>query len=181
MEDLFSQYKVKINWTSKTGRKLSMKFFFAAFVIFCIWYVVDFPVRYLPRELSIPYYLDFLPRWLLNTFGIGIGLAIISFVLFDIRLNTSGQLKLYKDRVIIESMKRSDVIRYNELKRITFVVNLFSINPYRIEFIYPDFKVKRVKVNKDKFYRIMDELNEITPEGFEIDVNSFETTGNITK
>jgi len=173
------EHKVSINWTSKLGRKVSMYLFFVVFVIFGIWYIVDIPARYVPSELSIPYYLDFLPRWLLKLFGIGIILGLLSFFFFDIRRNKRGILKIYKNFAALESKGKRDVIRFEKLKRITFITKLIALRPYRIEFIYPDFSVKRIRINKTKFYQIMEQLQEVTPKDFEIDFNSFESNSKV--
>ena len=176
MDELLGYYKVKINWTNKSLRKISNYIILIALAIFCIWYLVDLPVKRAPAEISFLYYLEFLPSWLLDIFGAGIGLGIVAFILNDIRRNTKGTLKIFKNHVIIESKKRCDIVRFDELKRITFIDKHFSISPYRVEFIYPDFSVKRLKISKTQYRDIQNKLIEVTPVDFEIDHNIFETT-----
>lgn len=169
-------YSVSINYTNKALRSLAIKIGMVAIVGFIIWYIVDLPAKYLPRELSIPYYLDFLPRWLLYVFGASIGLAVLSYILSDIRKNKKGIIKIDTNSIIIESGKRCDMIHISDLKRITFIVLPFGSQPYRVEFIYPDFSFKRIKLkNKDQFDKILDNIHEIKPDDFEVSVSAFES------
>ncbi len=173
---ILGTYKIKINYTSKALRDLSLKIGLIAALGFLIWYVVDLPARYVPRELSIPYYLDFLPRWLLKFFGLTILLGIVSLILFDIRKNKRGILKIDTDKIIIESKQRCDIIQFEELIRITFIILPDSFQRYRAEFIYPDFTFKRVKFkNKEQFDMVMENIYEVAPDNFEITGSAFES------
>ncbi|WP_350104460.1 hypothetical protein [Fulvivirga sp.] len=140
---------------------------------------MDIPARYMPFEFSIPYYLDFLPRWLFKLFGIGMLLGLLSFFFFDIRRNKRGILKIYKNFAAIESEGKREVIRFEKLKRITFITKFIAFRPYRVEFIYPNLSIKRIRINKTKFYQIMEQLQEVAPKDFEIDVNSFESNSKV--
>jgi len=168
-------YKVTINWTSKVFRKASFYLGIIAIIGLYIWYVFDYPTRGLPSEFRIYYYFEFLPRWLTNFFIVSFLISLISFFFFDIRRNTRGILKINNDYVVLESRIRSDLIKFVELKRITFVALPIAFRPYRIEFIYPDFSFKRIVTNKKRFYQLMDKLHEVVPDEFEIEVNSFES------
>ncbi len=169
-------FNISINYTNKALRSLSIKIGILAVIGFAIWYVVDLPAKYVPRELSIPYYLDFLPRWLLNIFGGTLFLAVIAYLLFDVRKNKKGTLKIENDTMVIESKERCDVLRFTELLRITFVILPFSFRPYRLEFIYPDFSFKRIRLkNKEQFDDIMNNIHEIAPDDFEITGSAFES------
>ncbi len=169
-------YDIRINYTNKAIRSIAVELAIIAFFGFAIWYLIDLPVRYLPRELSIPYYLDILPRWLLNFFSGSLILAFVSYLLFDARKNKKGTLKFDDDMIVLESKERCDIIKFQDLKRMTFVALPFAIHRYRLEFIYPDITFKRIKFkNKKQFHEVMDDIYLIAPKDFEIIGSTFET------
>ncbi len=172
-----ASFDIHINFTNKQLRSISIKIAIVAAIGFAIWYVVDYPFKYLPSELRIPYYLDILPNWLLKIFGISITLGLISYLLFDVRSNLKGSLKVQAESVILESKSRCDTIHFNELLRITAIKKNLTRYPYRLEFIYPDFKFRRIAMsNEDNFFDLISELSKCTPEDFEINVSEFESS-----
>jgi|GEM_PF-4512000 len=171
-----ADYKVQINYTNKKARKLSLILGLIAFVGFYLWYLIDIPVRNAPGEISIMYYMEFLPRWVLHFFGLTTIIGVIAYLLFDIRMNLRGLLKLDLNSIVIESKREVRIIDFNELKRITVIALPFSLSRYRIEFIYHDLSFVRLKLrNKKDFDCILDNLYDIAPEEFEIHGSAFES------
>lgn len=171
-----STFNISINYTNKALRSLSIKMAIIAVIGFAIWYIVDLPVRYAPTELSIPYYIDVLPNWLINIFTGTLFLALVSYILFDVRKNKRGTLIIEEDKIIIKSKNRCDQIKLTELLRISVIVLPFSIQRYRLEFIYPDFSFKRIKLkNKEQFNKVLNSIVKVAPEDFEIIESSFES------
>jgi len=171
-------YEVQYNFPRKLLRRISSFLIVIAFLGFGIWYVVDFPTRYVPIDLSIPYYLDFLPRWLLDIFMGSIMLAALGVILWSYRSNESAVLHIMPNGVVIERKAKSSRIEFKYLEKIHFVeiTPFFSTNRrYRVEFIYPGSRVKRVRMlSKGDFFRIIKDIHAVIPEDLAVDVVAFE-------
>lgn len=102
-------------------------------------------------------------------------IGITGFLLMFVKKNTTGTLKIYEDSIVIISINPLVKISFKDLKRIGFIVSTFSFNPYKIEFISPDYQFTRVRLKtKEEFYEIMAYLYEVTPENLPKEVFSNE-------
>jgi hypothetical protein len=170
------EYKVKLNWTNRQFRKLSTSIFIIALIGYCFSYLIHYPIKQAPSEVIILYYIDLLPKWIFYISGGAIIAFIISFLTYDIRNNTNGILRFDNDSVSITTKKVYELILFNQLKRIIFIVKPFSFHPYRIEFKYYNDKVKRVIIKSEyQFHQIIQKITELKPEELEIDFGPFES------
>ena len=161
-------YLININYTDKCFRKLSLIFFCIAFFGFWTFYFIEPFIQIITGKLF--------HKWLLYVLNYLLLIGIFSFIFNDIRKNTCGVFKIYENAIEIKSKSNSFKIYFKELKRISFVVATFTFKPYRIEFIYPNFQLTRIKIRtKEDFYEIMNHLYEVTPECLEKHVNAFES------
>ncbi|MGV3538619.1 MAG: hypothetical protein ACO1OQ_02345 [Rufibacter sp.] len=168
-------YSIQINRIDQRFREASLFLFGLSLCLFWFWYFIDLPVRSAPAEIAIWYYFDFLPKWVLKTCIAIFPLGFLSLILASIKKNSDGQLNIHQDFVEIKSRKRTTKIQYMDLLRISFVVSLFSFKPYRIEFIFPDKKLSRVKLkSKQDFYEVMDKIYECSPIELEKYVSPYE-------
>ncbi len=73
-------------------------------------------------------------------------IGIFSLLLLALKRNKDGLLKMHDDSVEIESKEKLIKVYFKDLKKISFVVATFTLKPYRIEFIYPDRQLTRVRL-----------------------------------
>lgn len=123
--------------------------------------------------LNIPYNSPIFINSSLVVFAIGglaLGLMVIS------RRNRSAILNIYGDYIAIVSKSNQIKIFFSDLKRISFIVRTLTLKPYRIEFIYPDFQLTRLRLKtQEDFYELMDKIYSITPESLEKNVSQVES------
>lgn len=170
------EYKVKLNWTIKEIRQISFSIFVIAVIGYCFSYMIHYPIQKVPSEIIILYYIDLVPKWILYVSGGTIIALILSFLTYDMRNNTNGILRFDYDSVSITTKKVYELILFNQLKRITFIVKPFSFSPYRIEFKYYNDKVKRIIIkSENQFHQIIQKIVELKPEEIEIDFGPFES------
>lgn len=176
--DVGSIYEVQFNFPRKFLRRIASYFLVIAILGFGIWYLVDLPTRYVPAELSIPYYFDFLPKWLLDFFTGSIVLAVWGVILWNYHSNENAVLHVMPNGVVIERKNRSARMEFKDLEKIHLVEikSVFSSSKrYSVEFIYPGNHVKRVRMlSKSDFFRIIKDIHAVTPESLEIDVVAYE-------
>ena len=169
-------FNVKLNWTNKQFRTLSKYLFIIALVGFAFSYIINLPVQKAPSEIAFLYYFEILPRWILYIFTGTLIAFLLSLLTFDIRRNTSGVLRFYTDSISISTRKKSELIIFDQLKKITFIVHPMRIRPYRVEFIYQNDKFKRIIIkNESEFLQIIKNIAELKPENLEIDFGPFES------
>jgi len=170
-------YRIQVNSTNLLLRKIALCIGLLAFVGFAIWWLVTLPVNDTDANITIAYYIN-LPRWLWDIFEGTIILTIVSFLLYDVRKNSNGYLQIEKDSILIKLKKTHLPIKLSELKRISFVVKTLTLSPYRIEFIYPNRKLIRIKMlsgaDFDELFKI---ISNLSPKELEIDINSIEEIG----
>ena len=161
-------YRININWTNKCTLRLANFVFKIATVGFVILFIIDIPVQFVPWKLSLPYYLDFLPKGIFRIVELTMASFIVGFLLGVIRQSSSGLLKISEKLVVIESEKRCDIVNFDEIKRISLLKKPWLSFSYRIEFIYPNYKFKRVTLEKKEDYEsILISLRKMAPENFE--------------
>lgn len=171
-----ASFDIHINYSNKLLKSLSIKLAIFAFIGFILWSIINYPLRFVPNEFSIPYYFDILPSWLLKVFETTILFGIISYTLYDVRKNLKGVLTVELKSIVIKSKKRREIINFSELLRITAIQKPMTKYPYRLEFIYPDFKFTRIAMkDENKFFQLVGELSKSAPEGFEINDSEFES------
>ena len=170
-------YKVQINSTIGFFTEVALALSSIAFLGFCLWYLTDLPVRY-NLDLSTAYYVN-LPKWLLKIFAATMIMTVVAALLFSIRRNSDATLKIENDFVILEGKKKVFKVKLSELKKVVFVVKPATMNPYRIEFVYRNLKLVRVKLlSETDFDEIIKAIYEIAPKGLLIDTSPFETIEN---
>jgi hypothetical protein len=163
-----TSFLISINRTDRQYRKTSLILIGVA--ILCFW-VLSFIQPFIQGITN-----EIFPRSITYGFISVILIGILSMILLGIKKNKSGILNMDDDSIQIESDKMAYKIYYKDLKRISFVAAAFSFKPYRIEFIYPDFQVTRIRLRTEKdFYEIMEYLYNVTPEELEKHVSSFES------
>ncbi len=76
---------------------------------------------------------------------------------------------------IVSESKKTRIV-FSDLKRISFIVRTLTLKPYRIEFIYPDFQLTRVRIKtQEDFYELMDKVYTITPVSLEKCISQIES------
>ncbi len=100
----------------------------------------------------------------------------MALLTYDIRINTNGILRFYPDSVTITTKKKYELILFNQLKKIIFIVHPISFRPYRVEFKYYNDKVKRIIIKSEsEFHQIIEKITELSPKDLELDFGSFES------
>lgn len=103
-------------------------------------------------------------------------LGITGFLLRLVKQNKAARLKIHEEAVEVLSMAIPIKICFNDLKRIGFIISTFSLRPYSIEFVYPDYRLIRVKLKtRQEFYEIMDCLYKVTPNALAKEVFTSES------
>ncbi|WP_207430712.1 hypothetical protein [Sabulibacter ruber] len=163
-----ASFLVDINSTNKAIEKLYMVLL-GIFVCSCVFFYLMEPLLL----LAIPNNSPFFNNLSLVVFAFGglvLGLMAIS------RRNRSATLTIYGDSLEIVSESKKTRIVFSDLKRISFIVRTLTLKPYRIEFIYPDFQLTRVRIKtQEDFYELMDKVYTITPVSLEKCISQIES------
>jgi len=169
-------YPIRISLPYTLTRKTGVALLFIAAAGASIFYLVSLPVKDQQPEISIPYFL-WLPRWLIDIFLGSAFCGLLAFMVLGIRKNMVGILKIYSNRLDINSPKFEKSINYSELKRINFISDSLAFRTYSIEFIYRDLRFTRVKAQSEaEFREIFDKLCELAPLDLELDITPIESS-----
>ena len=161
------EYRVKLNRQHPVFKNLAF-YCFAIFLIgFIALYFIDYPARYLPIDLTLFYYFEFLPNWMTKSLGIMLLFLPLAFAVDLIKINRNCKIEFNNESILIKKQKKKTTkVDPVELKRISFIVSPFSLYPYRIELNFK--KTKRffrfrIK-NKEDFYNIIEDVNSFDHE-----------------
>ena len=163
-------FNVKINKRYPLLHGIALAFLFTALIGYGFLYLMDLPVKDQP-ELTIPYYF-WLPQWLSDTISRTALLStltlILGLTLLAIRKNTPGKMKILTDRVEIRSKRSLTMLKYADLKRISFIKSS-SINPYRILFLCKNSESVRIRVPSEfEMEEVLDLFIITVPKGLEL-------------
>ncbi len=163
-----ASFPVDINNTNKRIERMYMVLL-GIFLCSCVFFYFMEPILL----LNIPYNSSFFLKSSLVVLAIGglaLGLMAIS------RRNESATLNIYSDYIELVSKSNRTKIFFSDLKRISFIVRTLTLRPYRIEFIYPDFQLTRLRLKtQEDFYELMNKIYSNTPESLEKHVSQIES------
>ncbi|GAA4313583.1 hypothetical protein [Nibribacter koreensis] len=167
-------YQVHINTVPKRIKKISDYLLGSVIVLFVLFYFIE--------PFVILKTFDISPNFSWYTVGFLFALAVLSFALRGIKRNKSATLTIQSDAITLESQHDTLRICYRDLNRISFVIQMFAIKPHRVEFIFHDFQLTRIRLkSSDDFYDIMDSLYDHAPSTLEIDINPMESEDHFKK
>lgn len=175
MGTVSKSYQVYVNRANTIAREVSLALFFLAFIGFVLLYVIDLPVRHSATDIQIGYYMN-LPGWVSKIAGLTAITGLASFVFHSIKSNVRAILKITQHKAELNSKAGNLFIELDKLKRIVFIRKPYTFKPYRLEFVYPDQKVVRIKISSEEdFFEIANELYQATPDHVEMDKTLIES------
>ncbi|QNF34023.1 hypothetical protein HUW51_15320 [Adhaeribacter swui] len=165
---MIKSYSIHVNRTNKRVNKIAVILLGVAVLGFWgLGFIQPF-IQIITSDLS--------PKSINNGIGFIFFLGLVSLLLLAIKSNEKGCLMLYEDYIEVKSSSPVFRVYFKDLKKISFVVATITFKPYRVEFIYPDGQLKRVRLQtKEEFYDLMNYLYEVSPKELEKDVSAFES------